>query len=81
MDGCIMGFNIRPGMSCWQQMPKKYKEEYYVYANRMKKRKEENYRENLKMVNKENDEKHKIKKLSRNASNTEKKWYSWMNYE
>ena len=31
-----MGFNIKPGMSSWVDMPKKYKENYYKFAEKVK---------------------------------------------
>jgi hypothetical protein len=35
-----MGFSIRPGMSSWVDMPKKYKNEYYKWAKEVEKRRE-----------------------------------------
>ena len=64
-----MGFDIKPGMSCWNSMGERYKKEYHIYAAKMEKRKFENDRKMR--------QKKKIKPLSfseKNQRKIEKIW-------
>ena len=72
-----MGFDIKPGMSCWNSMDKKYKKEYHIYAAKMERRKFENDRK-LKQKRIEIIENKKLIGLSKKASIKEKTWFSWM---
>jgi len=71
-----MGFDIRPGMSIWNNTTKRYKKEYYIYAAKMEKLKFENDR---KILQKEKRFRERsFESLGKNASVEEKKWYGWM---
>lgn len=71
-----MGFDIKPGMSTWNNTTSKYKKEYYIYTAKMERRKFENDRKIR--------EKIKLKRskisigLSKKATMEEKKWFGWM---
>jgi len=74
-----MGFDIRPGMTLWNNTTARYKKEYYIYAAKMEKRKFENDR---KLREKEKIQRFKDKSfegyLNKKATMEEKKWFGWM---
>ena len=74
----MTNFRIRPGMSCWNEMPAQYKKEYKIYIAKMEKRKMENDR---KFIQKNIPRRKKIfAGLNKNANITEKNWFAWMEY-
>ena len=73
-----MGFGIRPGMSCWNEMDEKYKKEYHIFAAKAERKKFENDR---KLRQKNIPRRKKIfAGLNKNANITEKNWFAWMEY-
>jgi len=72
-----MGFDIKPGMSCWNSMGERYKKEYHIYAAKMERRKFENDRK-IKQKRIEIIENKKLIGLSKKASIKEKTWFNWM---
>ena len=72
-----MGFNIKPGMSIWNNTTKRYKKEYHIYVAKMEQLKFENDRK-LAQQNKKRIFNKPLKGLNKNANVEEKKWYSWM---
>lgn len=65
-----MEFRILPGMGCWHEMPKKYKEEYSKWKNRNKKL-------NFYESNQEKLEKIWLREIKKEKSE-EEYWINWM---